>query len=547
MRRATTLQALNRTYRASLRPAWERFRAYAALPEVAQRRRLEGVLRRAQGTAFARDHGLAAVHNLASYQDAVPIRDYDGLAPWLDRVFAGEASVLVHEAPRVFERSTGSTRACKHLPYTPGFLREFSAATSPWLYDLLSSRSALLGGSSYWSISPAGPRPAPSPGGVPIGFQDDTEYFPTAIRHLLRTLLPVPPEVARLESLEACRYATLRYLLADRRLAFMSVWNPSFLTLLLEFGREHAERLADDVARGIMRLPGRLPGALPPPPPADRAQAIAIREAFPPSGPLALERVWPQLTLVSCWTDAMAARKLPALKTRLPSHVEVQGKGLLATEGVVSFPVFGGDGAVLAIGSHLLELQPEDDPTARPVLPHQAEPGQRYLPILSTAAGLYRYRLGDVIEVVGRYLRTPRVRFVGRVDGVSDVAGEKLSPGRVEQVVADAQVRAGIWARFALMAPNMSDPPAYVLYVEPNGEAPDAALETLRQTAEDELLEGHHYALCRRLGQLGPLRVKRVDDGAAHYERALVARGQRAGNIKPPGLHSGTFWGEVFA
>ena len=51
---------------------------------------------------------------------------------------------------------------------------------------------------------------------------------------------------------------TLRILLADPCLGLISVWSPSFLTLLLEFAREHAQRLAEDVAGGTLRPPGGL-------------------------------------------------------------------------------------------------------------------------------------------------------------------------------------------------------------------------------------------------------------------------------------------------
>lgn len=542
--RALLLRAANRGYRASLRPAWERFRLAALLPEQAQRARLRAVLRTARETAFGREHGLARVRSLADWQAAVPVRDYDGLAPWVERVAAGEPAVLTAEPPLAFERSSGSTRARKLIPYTAGFLRELSAATGPWLYDLLRRRRALARGSAYWSISP-GPRPERTPGGAPIGFEDDTEYFPPWARAALRLLLPVPPEVARLGSLDDCRYATLRYLAADPRLALISVWSPSFLTLLLELGRAHAERLADDVASGALRLPSGAPHALPLVPPADPARAAAVRAAFGGER-LALERLWPRLTLVSCWTDAYAARLLPDLLARLPASVEVQPKGLLATEGVVSFPLLDQEGAVLAVASHLLELQPADDPAAAPLLPHQVERGGRYLPILSTSGGLYRYRLGDEVEVVGWSWRTPRVRFVGRVDGVSDLAGEKLAPGRVAQALEEALAAERLTASFALLAPLEGSPPRYALFVEPAGAAAPDALARLAAALERRLLEDHPYALCRELGQLGPIAVRPVQGGAARYEAALVARGQRAGDIKPAALHRGTFWGEVF-
>lgn len=538
--RGLLLQALNTSYRASLRPAWRRFVRATRDPAAAQARRLEAILAGARGTAFARAHGLERVRTLSDLQAAVPIRDYDGLWPWIERAVAGEPAVLTRQEPRVFERSSGSTRAAKLVPYPQALLDEFSAATGPWLYDLLRDRR-LRRRSAYWSISPAGALDERTPGGVRVGFQDDTEYFPRPVRRLLGLLLPVPAAVARLATVEDCRYASLLHLVADPRLGFVSVWSPSFFTLLVEQAVREADRLARDLARGALSLPG---GGPPPaglaPPPADPARATRLRAALA-ADPPDLAAVWPRLRLVSCWADGAARRLLPGLRRLLPPGVLLQPKGLLATEGVVSFPLRGHPGAALAVSAHVLELQPSDDPAARPLAPHEAEPGGRYAPILTTGGGLYRYRLGDEVEVVGRLARTPLVRFTGRLDGVSDLAGEKLSPGFVGEALDAAT--AGLAPAFALVAPR-ADGPGYALYLE--ADAGPAAWAAAAAALEAALRRQPHYDYCRRLGQLEPVVARPVRDGAARYEAALVARGRKAGEIKPPGLHAGAFWGEVF-
>lgn len=546
-RRERVLRALNEGYRLSLRGAWRAYQRAARDPAGAQRARLRALLRETRGTAFAAAHGLSRVKSLRDFQDAVPIRDYEGHAPWIERLKLGEARVLTRSAPRVFEKSSGSTHAAKYIPYTQPFLAEYSAGTGPWLYDLLTRRPALRRGSSYWSISPAGVRDEVTPGGTRVGFEDDTGYFPAPVRKLLRRLLPVPPEVARLPDVPTCRYVTLRYLLADPCLGFVSVWSPSYLSLLLEFARAHAERLAWDVARGTLSPPsGVLRRAFPDLPPADRRRAEQIRAAFPPRGPLRLELLWPNLSLVSCWADAAAAQQLPALRALLPQEVELQPKGLFATEGALSFPLLDRPGATLIPHGHLLELQPAGEAAARPLALHEAEQGQRYVPLLTTQGGLFRYRLGDVVEVVGCFERTPLVRFVGRADGVSDLAGEKLAPGQVAAAIARAAAETGVAPAFAILAPVRGQggtPGGYRLYAELKDPV---SLARLALALEAALRTGYHYDHCRRLEQLEPVSARRVEGGWSRYEAALVARGVRAGDIKPSALRREPWWDEVF-
>jgi hypothetical protein len=67
---------------------------------------------------------------------------------------------------------------------------------------------------------------------------------------------------------------------------------------------------------------------------------------------------------------------------------------------------------------------------------------------------------------------------------------------------------------------------------------------------EAGLRENPHYAYAVRLGQLAPAEVEVLDpDGepAWHvYLRRCLARGQRAGNVKPAALDVGTDWSDDF-
>lgn len=98
--------------------------------------------------------------------------------------------------------------------------------------------------------------------------------------------------------------------------------------------------------------------------------------------------------------------------------------------------------------------------------------------------------------------------------------------------------------RFALVAPNADEPPRYTLYVESDNG--DAVLERAAQVVEQYLRGAHHYDYCRKLGQLGQLRVQRVRDGWRTYTRVLAGMGQRLGNIKPTVLDAHRSWDAAF-
>lgn len=530
-------------YRAAAAPAALRFARALRDPAAAQAAILARIVRENRDTVFGRAHGFGEIRDAAGFRARVPVRDFTGLEPWIRRACDGRADELTRAPVRFVEPSGGTSGLSKEIPYTAPLLAEFSAATLPWIADLLRSRPALRGGRAYWAVSPPARRRERTEGGVPVGMEHDSDYFPPVARALLDRSLGVPRAVSRIPDLAACRLVTLRALLAMPDLAMISVWSPSFLTLLAGALDDAWDDVLASMESGRLptqlapELRGELERALP----ARPDLARRLRRRFGQRAPEELGAVWPRLALVSCWTDGHARRALEGMRRRFP-RVEVQGKGLLATEGVVSIPLFRADAPVAAVTSHYLEFLPDGDAsTARGV--HELEAGATYEVVLTTGGGLYRYRLQDRVRVEGRLEHTPTLRFVGRADRASDLAGEKLTPELVEHVLARAAAETGVHPPFALLAPSWGEPPRYRLYAE--GPAPHVG--ALATAVERILLDAHHYGLCRALGQLGAIEGVAVVDGERAYERVCTARGQRAGSIKPPALDAGTEWDDVFA
>lgn len=536
------VSAANRLFMAAARPARIRLERSLRDPGAAQRRILQRIVRANAATAFGREHDFAGIRTTADFRTRVPLRDADAFAGYIRRITCGEAGVLTSERVRFVEPSGGSSGPSKYLPYTAALLREFSAATLPWVYDLLEHRPALRGGRTYWAITPPARDAARTSGGVPVGLEHDSDYFPAFAGLLLDRVLGTPRALARAPGIDACRYLTLRALVALPDLGFVSVWSPSFLTLLAEALDGDFERLLHDIERGTLSVEldsstrQALERALPPRP----RLATELRRRFGRRPPGDLGLLWPRLALISCWADGHAARSISAVRTRFP-RVEIQPKGLLATEGVISIPLFAAGGAVAAVTSHFLEFAPADSPNEALTL-DQLDTGATYEVIMTTSGGLYRYRLLDLVRVEGHHLATPILSFRGRADGASDLAGEKLTPAFVESALAAALGDCHAGVSFAVLAPARHGPAGYLLFIE---TSPEHA-ERISAALERRLCGGYHYALCRNLGQLAPIRAVAVKNGASVYERACVERGQRAGAVKPAALETRIDWNEEF-
>ncbi|MCP4210776.1 MAG: GH3 auxin-responsive promoter family protein [Halieaceae bacterium] len=519
-----------------------------------QQQRLKHILACNAETEFGRRYGFASIRSVADYQARVPLTRYDDYQGAIRQIGEGQSHILAQDPVLLLEPTSGSTAATKYIPYTPSLKAEFGRALAPWVVDLFSHHPDLLFGQAYWSVTPVTQQNQRTPGGIPIGFEEDDEYFGPLQRHLIQSVMAVPPQVKQITDIGAFRYVTLLFLLRCRRLTLISVWNPTFLTLLVEPLSNWWPQLADDIEQGTLSPPTSLPAdlqtsllALNRP---NRRRAVEIRAVFQASDHPSdiYVQLWPHLSLISCWTDAHAAMHIPTLKALFP-RVRLQGKGLLATEGVVSFPLVGENGSILAVRSHFYEFLPDDQPDQHPLLAHELETGKSYQVILTTGGGLYRYQLYDLVEVAGRVGNCPRLRFMGKVSVISDHFGEKLNERHVQSALTRLLEDHHLQPTFAMLACETEglNRSAYILFIEVESAADDILLE-LGTALEMALQQNFHYRYCRDLGQLDRLQLFRIRDGAAEtYLTTCQAQGQRAGDIKPVALHRLGGWLAVFS
>jgi hypothetical protein len=398
--------------------------------------------------------------------------------------------------------------------------------------------------------------PCVTAGGIPIGFEDDTAYLPAWQRWAAHRLLTAPSWLARISQIDDFRYLTLFHLLAARDLSLVSIWSPTFLTSLFAQLPAWQERLCGDLRRGIASPPGGgVSHVIPIPRGARLRRAAELSAAFRSGGTLGeqFQAAWPCLALISCWTDASASLFVPELKRLFPRAV-IQSKGLLATEGAVSFPFGESEGAVLSVRSHFFEFAPADEPSESlvPRLAHQLDRGGRYRVILTTGGGLYRYDLNDIVEVLGFEGECPRLRFLGRADRVSDLVGEKVSEAYAQESVQEALRQLNLTPGFSLLTPVMARPPYYALFIQEEKLAACPDLRSVLAEAVGSRLESNpHYRHALRLGQLAPVKVHLVagDDGSAWrlYESRCRERGQKIGAIKPCLFDPCTGWASVFS
>ncbi len=391
-------------------------------PQSVQNQCLMSYIKNNANTEFGQNHGFSLIHSYKDFVERVPIvENFAVFRPYTEGVAAGKKKVLTNEKVLFFEETSGSTAQSKLIPYTASLKNEFQKAVAVWMCDLNKTQPDCFRGRAYWSLSPAlkkgyftdGTSRDNREGGISVGIADDTAYFNPFAAYLLKNIMAVSSsELLKIKESKAFYIATLQAILAQESLSFMSVWSPVFFLQLDQFLKKYF----DEVLNGLKTSKKRY----------EKLNFLKNKDFL-------WSDLFPNLQILSCWTDAQAALWIPEVQNRLGT-VKIQGKGLLATEGVTTIP-FGQGDPVVAYTSHFFEFQCVS--TNAVFLLEDLELGRDYAVILTTGGGLYRYATHDIVRVTGREGALPRLKFQGRQSVAVDMVGEKLHETHVNQAISD--------------------------------------------------------------------------------------------------------------
>jgi hypothetical protein len=196
----------------------------------------------------------------------------------------------------------------------------------------------------------------------------------------------------------------------------------------------------------------------------------------------------------------------------------------------MSIPIDDGTPAgILDIRHHYFEFIPEEQADAdepETVEATDLVEGRRYFILPTTAAGLYRYQIHDMVRCAGFHGKAPVIEFLNKGAHFSSMTGEKLSEFQVVAAVAEAQRTLGMRLASFLLLPTWGDPPFYSLLVEEADLAEETAGDRLAAEVEAELGRRNvEYENKRATLRLAPIRTRRIAAGSwADFQKRRLAR-----------------------
>lgn len=504
----------------------------------ANRETLRKILQRNQNTRFGREHAfaqaLASPDLESAYRQQAPVRRYADFEADIERIKRGESNILIADAVTGIAASAGTTGAMKMVPVTAAHLRP--AVQFMGMMEGTIAHRHFLGGQPRQKgiclLSYAG-KPLETESGLKVGAASGMGI--KKMKPMLHHIWVSPPDTYTVEDDATARYLHALYGLRYRQTEYVIATFAPYVLQWIAVMLDWWEELVEDIELGTLSqrlvLPEdtrkRLEAGLTP----DPRRAAEVRRAFEAGFEGILPRLWPNLKYIDSVVTGSFAIHQPALNYYaggVPLYSSFYGMSEVSI-GVGLWPDRLGE-YMLFLGAAYYEfIQVEDgefagdhpDAPPRTVTLEDLESGKYYEVVVTTYAGLYRYRTGDVIKMVGHYKSAPVIQFSHRRGLAMDLVSEKTTEQQVRAAV-EGLLPAWLGERAALRDFTTSGDvdsivPQYVFYLELIGLHHEKAKATLDEAAAliDKALRTSNYLYyrCRKRGVLGAPKVKLVEPG----------------------------------
>ncbi|CAL8301349.1 unnamed protein product [Lota lota] len=484
-------------------------------------------LRKNAETLYGKRYEFSSIKDVSTFRERHPVTSYEHYRELIGRVAAGEDRVILAERPLMLAMTSGTSAASAMLLSTGDTNSEFFTQGVCVCLDVM--RKVFPGTDSLQRTTKFfyNPTLRQSEAGIPIGPNSSS---PASSRHMLN-LYTTPAPAFQVPSERDALYLHLLFALKDPSVGTLESNFSSTLFYAFTTLQERWQELVEDVDVGKLSpslgLEPQLRSALNQLLKPDPGRAGQLRAHFQQGFRGIAKRLWPRLNLVLAVDSGSNQIYGEMLRDHYCQGVDLYSPFYAATEGLIGvnlWPQVSPRRYLLCPRSMFCEFLPEaclEAELPQPLLIGEVEEGRSYELVVTNASGLYRYRLGDVVKVVGFHNQCPIMEFQYRRGQMLSLRGEKVSEVVFLEALKQALVQ---WpgaqlvdyccAESGILGDSVGGwDPHYQVFVE---------LKGLRNLTEEQRYKLDRclqqvsavYKSFRVKGSIGPMRVQLVAGGA---------------------------------
>ncbi|MDA9334950.1 GH3 auxin-responsive promoter family protein [Flavobacteriaceae bacterium] len=467
---------------------YNKINKWASNPIETQQKVFHSLISEARSTQFGKDHDFININSHEEFVKRVPIRDYEALKPYIEKVVAGESDVLWKGKPLYFAKTSGTTSGAKYIPITkesmPGHIEAAKSAILLYIHQtgntqIVNGKMIFLQGSPVLETK----------NGIQLGRLSGivAHYVP---KYLQKNRLP-SWETNCIEDWETKVNTIVQETISEDMTVIAGI--PSWVQMYFEKLIEEKDQKVGDIFKNL------------------------------------------SLFIFGGVNYEPYRSKFETLIGRKVDNVELYP----ASEGFFAFQDQQNDpGMLLQLDSGMFyEFIIADtffDPDPKRLTLKDVQKGVNYVMIISTNAGLWAYNIGDTIQFTS--LAPFRVIVSGRIKHFISAFGEHVIAKEVEQSLLSALKTTDISVSEFTVAPQIAPSeglPYHEWFIE--FEKPPSDIDKFEIKIDQALQLQNSYYLDLIQGKvLQPLKITQVKkDGFQNYMKTI---GKLGGQNKTPRL-----------
>ncbi|AFA49368.1 GH3 auxin-responsive promoter family protein [Acetobacterium woodii] len=500
---------------------------------------LFSMLKKNADTEYGKRYCFNEITTIEDYQKKVPFSIYDDYAPYIERMIAGEEKLLTNDPIVHYALTSGSVDNPKKIPVSEQTVKLYREYATQFSFAII---ARALG--EKWKkgrgLNLMEVKFETLPNGLFAGSISGRGVY--SIKNLLFLMFSSPKEIVFPTEIMDTKYAHLRFALMDRNLSYIVSAFMTGVSDLMKYLENNWELIVEDIKKGTIdpdiKMPDEVKQQLLRQIKPNPKRAAELRREFEKGfdTPI-IKRIWPEFAFVhaigsggfSVYTD-----KMRHYLGDIPIYFSVYAasESIMAICNEMESQEF-----VLIPDSAFYEFIPVGQEDSQETLTmEQLETGKDYEIVLTNTSGFYRYRIKDVVRVVGWYKNCPKIQFVYRLNQMVSIAGEKTTEESVSWAVKEFAKEVGCeLVDYSVYADVAVSPGRYVIFIETEKPLAPNRYDELRNVIEEKLGIANPSIRSKvKSGVLSPSEIAFVQEETyALYRDLMIMRGISGNQLKP--------------
>ena len=436
------------------------------------------ILQENKDTEYGKKYDFANIKSFEEYRQKVPFSNYDTYAPYINRMVKKKETNLITAYKVIqYAETSGSVGVQKKIPVTTKSMEvyeKYSFARTKAIADKYYKETYHTHVPWEKGLNMLETETTVMDDGTPRGTV--TGAVSRRFRKLFKLFLTSPDPVLFPTEVMTMNYMKARFALEEPNLVWILSAFMTNVVDMMNYIKKNWEMICDDIEHGTINndvcsekaRPIMMKYVKKNPKRAEELRKI-FKEGF--DTPI-IPRLWPKFA----WTCAIGTggfatyaekfKKFAGEKVAIDYFVYAASEGMFAACINMNDPRF-----IPLTDSCFFEFLPADasDDDTNTLTLDQLEEGREYEIIVTNQCGFYRYKIKDVIRVLGFHNKCPLITFAYRKGQLVNVAAEKTTEEHLNESVRRLGKKLGVeFNDYALYLDTNRPVSRYVMLLEPD-------------------------------------------------------------------------------